>query len=321
MRKYPNTIEANIADAVDRGLSSTPKSLPSWLFYDAQGDLIFQSIMRMPEYYPTACEYEILKKYKHQILNNFSHRDDHFQLIELGAGDGIKTELLLKHLIHNKAKFSYLPVDVSWDVLAHLKNRLSHSLPDLEVIPCCERYEDSLSALKQNDQPKMILFLGANIGNYTIGEGVKFLLTLSKEMTQKDSLLIGFDLKKDPRVILSAYDDAAGITRDFNLNLLNRMNNELGATFSIEQFSHYPFYDPASGAAKSFLISNMRQEVYIDALGKSFQFESYEAIQTEVSQKYDLPLIEEIASKAALEIVDVYYDAKKYFCDVVFRRV
>lgn len=315
------TLDTSTMQAVEEGLSKNPKTLPSWLFYDEQGNKLFQSIMHMPEYYPTRCEYEIIQNYKDALLTYFSFDDDEFQLIELGVGDGIKTEVLLEYFIGENIHFNYVPVDVSPQIITQLTTRLHRKLPELEINPQQARYEEALNLLQRNSHRKIILFLGANIGNYTMDEAAIFLKNVTERMSANDLLFVGFDMKKDPRTIQVAYDDPRGITRAFNLNLLKRINLELGADFHPERFSHFPTYDPVTGIAKSFLVSAGNQEVYIDALHKTFRFTKWETIQTEVSQKYDMPMITRMASHAGLAVAEVFCDSKKYFCDVLFKKV
>lgn len=314
-----STYSAEVLKAVDIGLSRSPKRLPSWLFYDEIGDKIFQAIMRMPEYYLTSCEFEILRTKKEQILQHVSSQDKPFQLVELGAGDGTKTEVLLKHLLNQQKEFTYVPVDVSEAVLHQLVSRLGHVLPDLEVQPQNTLYHQALKLLNDRDKRKLILFMGANIGNMSFDEARQFVKQITEHMNPDDLLMIGFDLKKDPRLVQAAYDDAGGITREFNLNLLARINRELGGEFNLEHFKHYPYYDPESGVTKSYLLSTIRQQIYIEALDKSVSFEPWEIIHTEVSQKYDMTMVSTLARHAGLEVVDELYDSKKYFCDVIFK--
>ena len=308
-----------IAEAVAKALSSTPKALPSWLHYDETGDSIFQRIMRMPEYYPTRCEYDILQKHKEDLRKHFTKDSSSFRLIELGAGDGLKTEILLRHFVERRTEFTYLPVDISANALAVLTERLTASIPDLRIEPQNKTYDQALVHLRDNDEKKIILFMGANIGNFTVQQAAQFLKRLVVPLTKADMLLIGFDLKKDPRVIHEAYDDPNGVTADFNLNLLNRLNHELGARFNIEDFSHYPFYDPESGAMKSFLISMKEQDVYVEALQRSVHFEAWETIQTEISQKYSIEMIERIMALTGLQIIELFFDNDRYFCDVLVK--
>mgnify|MGYP001186334071 CR=1 FL=1 len=315
-----NTFNKEILNVIAKGLEQEPKRLPSWLFYDEIGDKIFQAIMRMPSYYLTACEFDIFKTQKDRILNHINADNGSFKLVELGAGDGTKTEVLLDYFLQKQVSFTYVPVDVSEAVLTQLATRLSKSLPDLKIHPECKLYSEALEIMKNDtSEKKLILFLGANIGNFNKEDAIAFIKKLAVNMNEPDRLMIGFDLKKDPRLIQAAYDDPDGITREFNLNLLGRINREFGGQFDLELFSHYPFYDPETGITKSFLVSKKEQEVWIDALEKSIHFDNAEIIHTEVSQKYDLKMINLLAAQAGLEIVDVIYDQKKYFADVVLK--
>ncbi len=315
-----STIVSQLVQAVEEGLFKENKSLPSWLFYDENGDRIFQEIMRMPEYYLTGCEYEILQMNAAAILQRFQQQGA-FQLIELGAGDGLKTELLLKHFTQQQADFTYHPIDISSTVLAQLQDRLSRSLPNLPFFPQQGEYEPALEKLNlSSDKRKVILFLGANIGNFTMSEAGAFLQRIQKAMHTNDLLFLGIDLKKDPRMIQRAYDDAQGITKSFNLNLLVRLNRELGANFMLDQFSHYPTYNPETGEARSYLISLRQQDVYFEALQKNVHFKRWEHIHTEVSIKYDQQMIEQLAKASTLTIEHQYYDCKHYFSDVVFTK-
>jgi L-histidine Nalpha-methyltransferase len=312
---------ADVARAVEEGFSKYPKRLPSWLFYDQTGDKIFQAIMHMPEYYLTACEYEILHMNKEKLLHHFAPDKSPFNLIELGAGDGLKTEILLKHFTAQKASFVYSPVDASETVFDQLKERLSKSVPGLSVNTVNKKYEDALDLFAQDDFRKVYLFMGANIGNFSVPEAIRLVRNIARSMRPNDQLLIGFDLKKDPRLIQAAYDDPHGITHDFNMNLLVRLNRELGAQFQLDQFSHYPYYDPETGITKSYLVSLQEQLVPFEACDKVVHFDRWEVIHTEVSQKYDMPMIEALAAQAGLALVETFYDCKHYFCDVLLKKV
>lgn len=308
-----------VALAVSEGLSLPGKKLPSWLFYDQNGDRLFQQIMRMPEYYPTRCEYDILQHYKEELLRHFSDKERSFQLIELGAGDGLKTEVLLDHFIDRNIPFTYVPIDISANVLEVLSSRLRSRFPDLQIRPLNKNYDEALISLRDIGEKKVILFMGANIGNFSIPEATQFLKKITLHLAPRDLLLIGFDLKKDPRIIQEAYDDPHGLTRRFNLNILERLNREVGADFNLDNFSHYPYFEPATGTTKSFLISMKDQSVHVEALGRSFHFDIWESIQTEVSQKYDMTMIEKLAALTGLKIADVFYDSRRYFCDVLLK--
>lgn len=286
------------------------------MLYDQAGDKLFQQIMRLPEYYPTSCEYEILQSHKQDLAHYFTEGRDHFTLIELGAGDGTKTELLLDELSKLNTSFTYSPVDISNHVLGELSLRLSNRHPYLDLQPIHASYDDALQFVHESKR-KVLLFLGANIGNMSVQEASGFLTRISKHMAKRDAMVIGFDLKKNPRIIHRAYDDASGVTRAFNLNVLKRLNSTIGATFDLSQFDHYPEYNPQTGTASSYLVSLKDQDVFIRALNRTIHFTQWETIHTEISQKYDLLTIENILTHADLEITDLFFDKNHYFCDVV----
>lgn len=314
-------ILSEMGAAVADGLSQNPKRLPGWLFYDEKGDELFQSIMKMPGYYLTRCEYEILDVYKDNLLQLFKDRVKSFNLIELGAGDATKTEILLKHFSRHRADFIYTPIDISGSVLQTLETRLKQSIPDLVITPINNSYEHALAEITGNGLRKIFLFLGANIGNFKGERAAKdFLNDLVAVMSTDDLLLIGFDLKKDPRLIQAAYDDPDGITREFNLNILHRLNRELGANFNIDWFSHYPCYDAQTGILKSYLISKTSQVVHFENMGWQVHFNQWEVIHTEVSLKYDEAMIKTLAGEAGLETVLWFSDANHYFCDVLLKK-
>ena len=304
------------AEDVREGLSSEPKYLHSKYFYDEIGDNLFQQIMGLDEYYLTDCELEIFSTQKDEILSHFSIGTDVFDLIEFGSGDGYKTKILLEYFIENRVIFNYLPIDISPGVLESLTNDLKKNLPALNIHPICDDYFHALEELNKVDfNKKVILFLGSNIGNFRGDDAIPFLKHLNADMRDNDQLLIGFDLKKDPDIILKAYNDEKGITGEFNFNLLDRINRELGANFIRNNFKHYPTYDPLNGEARSYLISFKEQKVWIEKLGQSFSFDKWEPIFMEVSQKYSLEDIEHLASHSGFKVVKNFFDSNHYFTD------
>ncbi len=317
----PNTLKQKMTEQfakdVDTGLSAEPKYLSSRYFYDAKGDELFEQIMEMPEYYLTKCEYEIFQQQKEQILEAIDPGSK-FNLVELGAGNGYKTKLLLKHFVKQEINFAYYPVDISGNVLDTLKKNLTIEIPALKVNTLHHEYFAALEHLnKLNDSPKVILFLGSNIGNFTPERANSFFRRLREVMKQGDLLLMGIDLKKDPRTILKAYNDDAGITRAFNLNLLERINRELGGNFVVDNFDHYPNYDPFTGEARSYIMSTVEHEVHISALDKTFHFDHSEPIHTEVSRKYSLKDINELAQRTGFVVRQYFTDSREYFVDVL----
>ncbi|MGD1843770.1 MAG: L-histidine N(alpha)-methyltransferase [Salibacteraceae bacterium] len=304
---------------IRKGLWARPKKIPSKYFYDEIGSKLFQDIMNLDEYYLTDCEYEVLDLNKSQILDH-CQRTGGFDIIELGAGDGYKTKVLLRHFLEAGADFTYRPVDISTEAIDGLVNTLQQEIPDLQVNAIVDDYFQALNNLKAEDakRTRVVLFLGSNVGNLKFVEVVNFLEKLKAGMKQGDLLLTGFDLRKDPDMILAAYNDSKGVTAQFNLNLLNRMNRELGAEFDLSTFKHYPFYDAINGEARSCLVSKVKQSVYIAALDDTVDFEVAEIIKTEVSRKYFPGQVEALASRTGFSTVAHLFDAKKHFLDALW---
>lgn len=304
------------AKDVLKGLSSKPKKLSSRYFYDAIGDKLFQQIMELEEYYPTRTEHEIFSTQKNAILQAF---DRPFRLIELGAGDGKKTKVLLKHFVDEHVSFTYSPVDISEDILEELKDSLIKEIPELRVEPLPGDYFHVMEeTVSHEEQRNVVLFLGSNIGNYSNLLRDDFLQKLRENLKKGDQVLIGFDLKKDPQTILSAYNDSKGVTRDFNLNLLTRINNELGGNFDISKFQHFPSYNPDSGECRSYLLSTEDQTVRIEDIDTTFHFNKWEPIFMEISKKFDLEEIKELAERHDFMVTHNFTDVNGWFVDSVW---
>ena len=305
-------------DDVVTGLSSTPKRLNSKYFYDANGDKLFQDLMNCPEYYPTKCELEIFSEKTAEISKAMVADGDPFDLIELGAGDAMKSAYLLRYLMEQKADFTYMPIDISENVISYLNITLPVTLPGLKLNGLNGEYFNMLKqAASVSDRRKVILFLGSNIGNMPVNEALDFCTELRNHLNEGDMVLMGFDLKKNPATILAAYNDKGGITRRFNLNLLERINRELKADFDLNNFEHYPTYDPETGACKSYLVSTEDQEVIINRKEK-IQFLKDEYIYMEISQKFSVAQTEQMATKAGFKPVDRFFDSKNWFLDAVW---
>lgn len=310
--------EQKFLEEVLTGLQVAEKSLPSKYFYDKTGDALFQRIMELPEYYPTRCETEILKTQAPTISDLMQQDSNGFDLIELGAGDATKSKLLLRDFLERGLQFAYMPVDISANVIATLQDSLPKEFSGLKIRGLQGDYFEMLSTVgRQSKRRKLVLFLGGNIGNYTEEEAVGFLKHLQEQLAPGDLLLTGFDLKKHPLTILNAYNDKAGITSAFNMNLLHRMNRELSADFIIENFEHFPTYDPQTGACKSFLISLKQQTVTIGGRHQ-IEFEANEPVFTEISQKYAKAQITNMAGKTGFKEVCQLTDAKGWFVDAVW---
>ena len=321
----PTLTNENKADKTNRfyedvvaGLQSTPKRLNSMYFYDANGDKLFQDLMACDEYYPTNCELEIFTEQTAAICQAMMANGAAFDLIELGAGDAMKSTFLLKYLLEQKADFSYLPIDISDNVITYLKNTLPVTLPGLQVTGLNGEYFDMLKkAASLSNRRKVVLFLGSNIGNMPVSDAEEFCREMRRHMSAGDMALIGIDLKKNPKTVLAAYNDQEGITKKFNLNLLERINRELDADFDINQFDHYPTYDPETGACKSYLISLADQQVKINGK-ENIHFFKDEYTYMEISQKYSVMQSNQMASAAGFKPLNIFFDSKKWFIDAIW---
>ncbi len=313
-------MEKTFAEEVEEGLSANPKFLSSKYHYDDEGSRIFQEIMAMDEYYLTDCEMDIMKNRASEI-HRAAGFTGHFNIIELGAGDGLKTKELLRNLLEIGADFTYVPIDISEEAIDLLVKSMNESLPSLKMNPQVGDYFEVMDKIEgQANCPNMVLFLGSNIGNFRPEWAVDILQHMNEHMRSGDKLIIGFDLMKDPNLIRAAYYDSDGITARFNLNLLTRINRELGGNFNIKKFGFYSFYNPANGDVRSFLFSKEQQEVEITATGKSFKFEKDEMIWTELSKKYSLSGIEKLGADAGFQFEKHFLDSNEYFSDTLFAK-
>lgn len=311
--------DPEFASEVRLGLTRNPKQLSSKWFYDAEGDALFRAIMAMPEYYLTDCELEIFQSAGPQLLEAIGPQP--FDFIELGAGDGAKTQFLIEQFLAAGATFTYRPVDISMNALDILGQLIHRRWPRLPFAPLRGDYFDALQRLgkRQDVRPRLVLFPGGNIGNFLPGEALEFLSRLRQFLRPGDLLLTGFDLRKDPAVILAAYNDAAGHTAAFNLNLLARINRELGGDFDLANWQHWETYDPVTGAARSYLVARAACTVTIADLDEVFAFGPAEAISVEISQKYSQEEIERMAKTAGFAVVAHLADAKGWFIDSLWR--
>ncbi len=306
---------------VTEGLTCFPKHLSSKYFYDKKGDKLFQDIMAMPSYYLTGCEFEIISKNIFTIGELFRDRKNGLDLIELGAGDGKKTKVLLKYMAENNFNFVYKPIDISENAVELLSNNLAHEMPTLAVDAEVGEYFEVLERLKGfNKRKKVIMVLGSNIGNLRHPKAIDFLSKLKDAMLPEDFLFMGFDQKKNPQTILNAYNDETGITAAFNKNVLTRINRELGGNFDVEKFKHWEVYNPETGTAQSYLVATEPMEVTIEQLQLTVNFEQWETIHTEISQKYDDKIVNWLADEAGLEIETSFTDEKGYYKNYAFRR-
>jgi L-histidine Nalpha-methyltransferase len=303
---------------IQAGLKKPNKQIQSKYFYDEHGSLLFNQITRHPDYYLTRCEIEILNTYKKQ-LSTLIHAEP-FNLIELGPGEGIKTQLLMEQFLRDSLRFTYIPIDISTRYLKTLITEFKQQLPDLKLIPVHSDYFRGLTWLSmRSERRNFVLFLGSSIGNFEPDATAHFLRQLWEALHHDDYVLLGFDLRKDVNIMMRAYNDADGITRDFNLNLLQRINRELSANFDLTKFRHYATYNVYSGAMESYLISLESQTIHIEALEQDIFFEAIEPIHVEYSYKYHLSQIQQLAHAAGFEIIKNFADSNQYFVDSLWR--
>lgn len=312
-------MNSEFAIDVDMGFSDEEKFLSSKYFYDDKGSLLFQQIMELPEYYLTRAEMNVFQTKSLDILDKID--SSNLNIIELGAGDGLKTIEFLRHLTEAKANVTYYPIDISQQAVNQLIKKVRANLPDLKLKPLVGDYFKELHDIPSSNAKKVVLFLGANIGNYRHQKAVDLLRLIKEDLGQGDMLLIGIDIKKSPNLIASAYNDAQGITKAFNLNLLTRINTELGGDINIGHFDFYSHYDPHTGDIESYLVSLEKQEVYLKACDKTYLFAKNELIFTELSKKYDEQEIEELATHAGYKCIAQFHDENDYFADCLFEKL
>jgi dimethylhistidine N-methyltransferase len=310
-------LRSHFAEDVLEGLTSKAKHLSSKYFYDDAGSRIFVQIMQMPEYYPTACEFEILSQQSGEIFDKIPFAEK-FNIVEFGSGDGSKTRQLLKVFLEKGANFTYIPIDISQEANDALEQNIKLALPNLDIQPRTGDYFDVLNELSATGVPNFFLFLGGNIGNYKKDDALDLLKKFNADMNKGDMLLMGMDLKKNPRTIRNAYDDPHGITKAFNMNLLQRINRELDADINLDQFDFYCDYNPQNGEVNSYLVSLKKQHFHSTALNTTFFFEKDELIWTELSKKYSFDEIEALAKASGFETVNNFMDCRHYFTDTLW---
>lgn len=317
----PTINNTTFLEDVKNGLSAEEKFLPSKYFYDKKGDALFVEIMNMPEYYLTDAELDIFRNQTETLIELLKlNPNQDFDLIELGAGDGTKTKELLQVLLEKEYRFTFIPIDISSNSLKNLEQSITEEFPKIDMSTKQGDYFNVLAEIKSFNKPKVILFLGSNIGNLEDNEAKDFMTKLNHVLAKNDKVVLGVDLIKPKEIVMPAYNDDNGVTKQFNLNLLERINNELGGDFDLESFDHVPEYDEFTGIAKSYLVSATEQTVYIEELGKKFHFLKGEKIYTETSRKYNDIILNQIIKNTQLEITDKLTDTNNYFADYILNK-
>lgn len=303
---------ASFADEVRSGLSAASKYLASKYFYDELGSALFDAITVLPEYYLTRAETEILREWGWEIVRAIGNPLD---FVELGSGSAVKTRILIGEALRVQRSLRYCPIDISPEALKASAQALASAYPTLKVTAYAGDYFGVLGAgLLARNERMLVMFMGSNIGNYEPDQARALLASIAGTLKSGDGLLLGVDLKKDPRTLELAYDDAAGVTAAFNKNILGRINRELAGTFDLHDFRHIARYEESSGAVRSFLEAQRAHEVRIETLDLTVRFARGELIHTESSYKYSLEDIGELAGTANLRVQRSWLDRERRFC-------
>jgi dimethylhistidine N-methyltransferase len=312
----PFSSQANagpVAAAVREGLATRPRRLPAWLFYDEAGSLLFERITELPEYYLTRTERGILTAHAGEMIARAAEGEQ-LRIVELGAGSADKTRLLLAAAVAAQGKVLYEPVDVSATALDAAKDRIEREIPGVTVAPRVMDYVHGLDLEAEGpDERRLVLYIGSSIGNFDLEDAAKLLNGVRGALRPGDGILLGVDLVKDVRTLLAAYDDAAGVTAAFNLNLLVRLNRELGANFNLRAFRHKAVWDEVHSRMEMHLESLSSQTVHIRALGMDVEFLPGERIHTENSYKYAPGQAERMLENAGFGAAGCWSDAAGWF--------
>lgn len=309
-------LEQFAADVLS-GLSGEPKALSAKYFYDDTGSKLFQAISQHEDYYPTRTEFAILDSYSEQLPKLLG--EDEIDIIELGAGDGHKSTLIINSFLEAGVKVNFHAIDISEKAMAMLGETIKDK-PNLSVHGFIGNYFDGLKFVKERSSKRqLVLFLGSSIGNFDRNESKAFLRRLWNSLNVEDYVLIGFDLKKNVNMLLRAYNDSSDYTRDLNLNLLTRINRELGGDFDRSAFQHYAMYNPHLGAMESYLLSLKQQNVFIEALQREFYFDAFEPLHLEYSFKFLPSDIDSLCRQTGYTLIENFSDKLECFTDSLWQ--
>ena len=316
----PNTskTEKTFAEEISLGLNQDFKSINPKFFYDQTGSKLFEKICQLPEYYLTRTEISILESLKND-LPEFLNQS--YRLVELGSGSSTKTKLLLDILHDLQKHVDYFPIDIS-DILKEGSQSLLESYANLHITGVIDTYESGLKFIKSFDEtPNLIAFLGSSFGNFEYDDGITFLHDVNSTMKQNDLFLAGIDLVKDKKTLEDAYDDSLGVTAQFNLNVLQRINNELDANFDIEKFSHKAEFNEKEQRIEMYLRSNEAQSVNISKANLNIDFDRDELIHTEHSHKYTISQIENMMEETNFEIKKIWQDRDRNYSMILVSKI
>jgi L-histidine Nalpha-methyltransferase len=311
--KLPAFASTPIAVEVFTGLTGVPKTLSPWLFYDQAGSRLFEEITELPEYYVTRTERQILTEHADEIVSAAAGGHD-LSMIELGAGTATKTGLLLNAAVRLQGSVTYYPIDVSQTALDEARSRLEAELPEVTVQPIVADYTEGM---RQNSTARsgrrLVLYIGSSIGNFSPADAVEVLRGVRAQLSPGDCLLLGTDMVKDARMLHAAYDDAAGVTARFNMNMLTRVNRELEGNFNPQLFRHQARWNAQDSRVEMHLESLLAQKVAIRALDLEVRFLLGETIHTENSYKFTDESVLALLTRAGFRLRRQWSDAHKWF--------
>ena len=298
------------AAEVVHGLSSRPKTLPCKLFYDARGSALFEEITRLPEYYPTRIELEILQDNSREIARAMGSP---VSIIELGAGTATKTGTLLRAFARRQMRVKYFPVDISPAALAEAKKKIREACPGALVRPVVADFSNGFHFLRNIPGRKVVLYLGSSIGNFDWNDATGMLRKVHEQLLPGDALLLGTDMVKSPEILVPAYDDAQGVTSEFDKNILVRLNRELDGDFALTSFRHVAEWNPMRSRMEIYLESLRAQVVTLRMPGMKVKFDAGERIHTENSYKYTLQMVESMLCVSRFKLERSWFDRREWF--------
>ncbi len=308
----PEAANTPVGAEVYRGLTSLPKTLSPWLFYDEEGSRLFEAITELPEYYLTRTERAIFADYGDEILDAAADGGK-LKIIELGAGTATKTGLLLQAAVHRQGTVDYLAIDVSETALAAAEQRIAADIPGVNVISRIGDYTEGIEEVPCEGQRRMVLYIGSSIGNFEPDDAVQVLRQVRRRLVPGDKLLLGADRVKERSVLVRAYDDQAGVTAAFNKNILTRINRELGANFNLRLFRHRARWNHEHSRIEMHLESLIPQDVAIPALDLEVRFGRGETIHTENSYKFTGDSIASIVERSGFAMSRCWTDEHAWF--------
>ena len=299
---------ASLAEDVRKGLTKSPKELPPKYFYDARGSKLFEEICELPEYYPTRTEHSILTRTADSIIEECQPAT----LIEFGPGNANKSRLLLDAMARGGILQRYIPIDLSEDFLREVLTIFGNAYPKLSVHGLIGDFQQRVS-IPPDEGRRLVIFLGGTIGNLTPGETHAFLRNVASMLGPGDRFLLGTDLVKDVEQLERAYNDSAGVTAAFNLNILSVINQNLGADFDLDRFEHFAFYNHGESRIEMHLVARQAHKVWIREIDLIVPFEKGESIRTEISCKYTWSMVEAMLNRAGFRLCRWETDEKSLF--------